>query len=169
LSTFVSIGNLKKPFARLLQAVSDNADLLPRPVLVQHGHTPFDDPNFEAVSFLGMEEFQQRVAEATLIVLHGGAGSIITALQAGRRPIVMARRASLDEHVDDHQLELVRELSGAGRILVAEDAGSLRAMVSQALSTPSVSRMEASASRTKLEELVGAELADWESKLKEHR
>jgi len=169
LSTFVSVGNLKKPFVRLLRAVSDNAGVLPGPVLVQHGHTPFDDPNCEAVPFLGMDEFRQRMSDATLVVLHGGAGSIITALQAGRRPVVMARRAGLGEHVDDHQLELVRELGAAGRILVADDSESLRAMVSEALSAPGESRSPASARRTLLDELVGADLADWDAKLKERR
>ena len=169
MSTFVSVGNLKKPFVRLLQAVSDNVGVLPGRIVVQHGHTPFDDPNCEAVPFLRMEEFQQRVADATLVILHGGAGSIITALQAGKRPVVMARRAGLGEHVDDHQLELVRELGAAGRILVAEDAGSLRLLAAEALSVARGSRPEARVRRKRLDELVGADLADWEAKLKERR
>jgi UDP-N-acetylglucosamine transferase subunit ALG13 len=75
----------------------------------------------------------------------------------------------LDEHVDDHQLELVRELCAAGRILVAEDAASLRLLAAEALSVDRGSRTEARVRRTRLDELVGAELADWEAKLKERR
>jgi UDP-N-acetylglucosamine transferase subunit ALG13 len=169
LSTFVSVGNLKKPFMRLLQAVSDNVGILPRPIIVQHGHSPFDDRSCAAVPFLKMEEFQQRVANATVVILHGGAGSIITALQAGKKPIVMARRASLDEHVDEHQQELVRELSAAGRILVAEDAASLREALESARAASHSGGSAGRRARTRMEELVASDLESWATHVKEHR
>jgi UDP-N-acetylglucosamine transferase subunit ALG13 len=169
LSTFVSVGNLKKPFVRMLQAVSDNAAILPGPVIVQHGHSPFHDPNCTAVPFLKMEEFQQRVAGAELVILHGGAGSIITALQAGKRPIVMARSANLGEHVDEHQQELVRELSAAGRIIVAVDAASLREAVEHAWAASHSGGSASSRRRTRMEELVASDLESWATHVKEHR
>ena len=165
----MSVGNLKKPFVRLLHAVSDNVATLPGPVIVQHGHSPFLDSNCTAVPFLKMEEFQQRVADAAVVILHGGAGSIITALQAGQKPIVMARRASLDEHVDEHQQELVRELSAAGRILVAEDAASLRRAVEIGREASRSGRSASTQRRTRMEELVASDLESWATHLKEHR
>ena len=169
MSTFVSVGNLKKPFVRLLQAVSDNVGILPGPVIVQHGHSPFHDRNCTAVPFLKMEEFQQRVADAAVVILHGGAGSIITALQAGKKPIVMARRASLDEHVDEHQQELVRELSAAGRILVADDPASLREAVESARAASRSAGSSGKRVRTRMEELVASDLESWATDVKEHR
>lgn len=133
MTCFVSVGNLKKPFNRLLLAVRDNVALLPAPVVVQHGHTPFSGAGCQAVEFLKMEDFQRLVAEADLVILHGGAGSIITALQAGKKPIVMARRAQFGEHIDDHQQDLVSELADAGRILVAHDGASLALAIEPAL------------------------------------
>jgi len=155
------------PFTRLLQAVCDNAAVLPRPIVVQHGHTPFDDPACEAVPFLKMEDFQHRVAEATLVILHGGAGSIITALQAGKRPLVMARRSGLGEHVDDHQQELVRELGAAGRIVVVEDADALRERVKEALALRSPACVSQVSAHTRMEGLVARDLAEWDQELKE--
>lgn len=129
MSTFVSVGNLKKPFDRLLRSVQEHVALLPGPVIVQHGHTPFTAADCEAVAFLRMEDFQREVARAEIVILHGGAGSIITALQAGKKPIVMPRRERFGEHVDDHQQDLAREFSAAGSILVANDSAELGAAI----------------------------------------
>ena len=61
MSTFVSVGNAKQPFKRLLEAVQENAGILPKPVVVQFGHNRFEDPRFECVEFLQMDAFQQQV------------------------------------------------------------------------------------------------------------
>ena len=147
MSTLLSVGNLKKPFVRLLHAVSDNVATLPGPVIVQHGHSPFLDSNCTAVPFLKMEEFQQRVADAAVVILHGGAGSIITALQAGQKPIVMAR---------------------AG-ILVAEDAASLRRAVEIGREASRSGRSASTQRRTRMDERVASDLESWATHLKEHR
>jgi UDP-N-acetylglucosamine transferase subunit ALG13 len=52
--------------------------------------------------------------EARVIVTHGGVGSILMALSAGKSPIVMPRRAALREAVDDHQVDFVEHLAKAG-------------------------------------------------------
>ena len=143
----MSVGNLTKPFVRLLHAVSDNVATLPGPVIVQHGHSPFLDSNCTAVPFLKMEEFQQRIADAAVVILHGGAGSIITALQAGQKPIVMAR---------------------AG-ILVAEDAASSRRAVDIGREASRSGRSASTQRRTRMEELVASDLESWATHLKEHR
>jgi UDP-N-acetylglucosamine transferase subunit ALG13 len=61
------------------------------------------------------------VRSAAVVVCHGGAGIISSALAAGRRPIVVPRRASLGEHVDDHQYQLTRKLADWGLAVVVED------------------------------------------------
>jgi beta-1,4-N-acetylglucosaminyltransferase len=124
-STFISVGNAKQPFTRLLNAVQEVAERLPKPVTVQYGHNNFSNPAFNCVDFLKMEDFQKLVNSSELLILHGGAGSIITALQAGKRPIVMPRREELGEHVDAHQLEFVAELEKTGKIVVVNCVESL--------------------------------------------
>jgi UDP-N-acetylglucosamine--N-acetylmuramyl-(pentapeptide) pyrophosphoryl-undecaprenol N-acetylglucosamine transferase len=54
-------------------------------------------------------------------VCHGGAGIISSALAAARRPIVVPRRASLGEHVDDHQYQLTRKLADWGLVVAVEE------------------------------------------------
>jgi UDP-N-acetylglucosamine transferase subunit ALG13 len=126
LSTFVSVGNATQDFSRLLNAVLGVKEILPQPVTIQYGHTTFRKGGAVAVDFVGMEEFQRLVQDAELVILHAGAGSIITALKAGKVPVVMPRRADFGEHIDDHQHELVDELAAMGRILLAEDENSIR-------------------------------------------
>jgi UDP-N-acetylglucosamine transferase subunit ALG13 len=169
LSTFVSVGNLKKPFTRLLEAVRANRSLLPEPVVVQHGHAAFEDPACECVPFLVMEEFQRQMASAAVVILHGGAGSIITALQAGKKPIVMARRPQLGEHVDDHQRELVQELASSGRILVVEDSVTMRNAIGLALASKPGCASSDGRDRSRMEDLVRIDLDAWAKTLKEHR
>lgn len=125
-STFVSVGNATQPFTRLLEAVCELALQLPQPVLVQFGSAQaFACPGCTGVAFMEMGEFAQRVSEAELLILHAGAGSVIHAVRAGKTPVIMPRRASLGEHVDDHQLEFARELEKIGKVVVAHDAATL--------------------------------------------
>jgi len=131
LSTFVSVGNARQPFPRLLEAVTGIAELLPRPVTVQYGHTVFQDARFDCIDFLDMDEFRSRLTDAEIVIAHGGAGTIITALESGKLPIVMPRRAEHGEHVDSHQVELVAELAEKRKVIAIEDANGLRAALAR--------------------------------------
>lgn len=120
MSTFVSVGNAKQPFRRLLDAIADLAPHLPQPVIVQHGHTPFASADCRVVPFMGMDEFAYQIKTAQLLILHAGAGSVIHALETGKYPVVMPRRADLGEHVNDHQIEFARALGEMGKVMVVE-------------------------------------------------
>ena len=143
MSTFVSVGNAYQPFTRLLHAVTSNAHALPRSVVVQHGHTPFDSFECRGVTFLDMQAFESAVSEAEVLIFHAGAGSVIHALGAGKAPVVMARRAEFGEHVDDHQVEFARELALTGRVAAVEHIAELMAVIKRARTLPvTVARLE---------------------------
>lgn len=130
----MSVGNATQPFARLLAAVDAVARDLPQPVIVQAGATPFRSEWCAVHRALPMERFEQLIRESELLILHGGAGSLIGAIRSGKIPVVMPRRAEFHEHIDDHQLELARELERSGRVVVAEDGASLLKACSNARS-----------------------------------
>ena len=140
MSSFVSLGNATQPFPRLLAAVAAAEALLPRPLVVQHGATPAAAlaglSGVECHAFLAMPEFERRVAESRLLILHAGAGSVIHAVRAGKRPVVMPRRQHLGEHVDDHQLEFARTLAASGHVSLTETAEDLPRAIAQALAAP---------------------------------
>lgn len=133
MSTFVSVGNATQPFDRLLRAVDAAATELPQPVIVQAGSTSFSSGRCRVFPFLSMEQFEHLVAESELLILHVGAGSVMHAIRAGKIPVVMARKARLGEHVDDHQEELARELERTGRVVVAKDPEGLLSACAKAL------------------------------------
>ena len=132
-TTFVSVGNATQPFDRLIEAVLRIASTLPQPVVVQHGNSPLQCTGCIPRPFMEMAEFSQQVETADLLILHAGAGSVIHAIQAGKVPVVMPRRAKYGEHVDDHQWEFAIALAEMGKIVVAEEPDQLADAVRRAI------------------------------------
>lgn len=59
-------------------------------------------------------EMQQLIDWADVVVAHCGTGTILTALEHGKHPVVVPRRHVRGEHVDDHQAVTAREVSRLG-------------------------------------------------------
>ena len=133
MSTFVSVGNATQPFDRLLRAVCAIVAELPLPVIIQTGSADCVCAGAVARKFVAMDEFERLIVDASLVVMHAGAGSIIHAVRAGKMPVVMPRRAKYGEHIDDHQLEFARQLARAGLVTLAEEPEDLSAAVFAAL------------------------------------
>jgi UDP-N-acetylglucosamine transferase subunit ALG13 len=132
--TFVTTGSHDQPFTRLLGIVSAaaRADVLPRPIVIQDGTPGFgNDWSDEQHRFLTPEDFVARVSKSQVVITHGGAGAMTSALRAGRRPIVIPRLKRWSEHVDDHQLELVDKLAGMD-LVVRGDQGISAATLASA-------------------------------------
>ena len=121
--TFVTVGSHDQPFDRLLSAAdaAAGASVLPQPVFAQRGVSQLEPAAMTTADFISPAEFSRRVQEAAVVVTHGGAGAMATALRAGRRPVVLARRSSTGEHVDDHQTELVTKLDELGLVVLVEE------------------------------------------------
>lgn len=133
----VSVGTNEARFDRLLDAVAGLRS--GEPILVQHGPSPVRPPNAECVDFLPFEALVDAIGRSRVVVVHAGVGSIMVALSAGRRPIVVPRLARYDEAVDDHQLPLARRLAAAGLVTLVEDpAAGLQAAVDRAETVPAV-------------------------------
>ena len=116
---FVTVGTNEARFDRLLRTVAElETD---EPVVIQHGHsTPIARPNSEIVDFLPFETMVETVRSARVVVTHAGVGSVMVALANGKRPVVMPRRKSFGEAVDDHQLQLGRRFAHAGLVTLVE-------------------------------------------------
>jgi UDP-N-acetylglucosamine transferase subunit ALG13 len=76
-----------------------------------------------------MVEFEQLVNQSAILIMHAGTGSVIHAVRAERMPIVMPRRASNLEHVDEHQLEFATALASLGYVILAREASDLHSAV----------------------------------------
>lgn len=65
-------------------------------------------------------ELEAVISQADLVVTHAGVGSALMALGAGKRPLLIPRRAAYREHVDDHQTLIANELTERGLAVQAE-------------------------------------------------
>lgn len=134
--TLVTVGNGRQAFFRLLDAVGLIAHALPRPVIVQCGHTPFSSPHLEVRNFVENEEFLRLLDAAVLVISHAGAGTIIQAVRAGHVPVVMPRLARFGEVLDDHQLELAEALGRAGKVFPVLAAADLEPATRKVIAFP---------------------------------
>jgi beta-1,4-N-acetylglucosaminyltransferase len=111
MGTFVTVGNGTQSFGRLFDAVAAIRDLLPQPVTLQIGHTTFDLSGCTVFNFTDEVQFRKLVLDNELIITHGGVGTILTAIECGRRPVVVPRLERFNEIANDHQLSLAVEMS----------------------------------------------------------
>lgn len=86
----------------------------------QTGHTDVSGLNIDARPLLPSADLSRLMSEADLVVAHAGVGSSLDALSAGHRPLLLPRRASRREHVDDHQAAVAAELVRRGLAVAAE-------------------------------------------------
>ena len=112
---FVTVGLHPDGFDRLVQAADEMASRVEETVVIQRGgtrYTPRSTPYFD---FADEVQMQRWLSEARVVVLHGGAGSILNALRSNKPLVVAPRLKRFREVIDDHQLELAEVLSQQGR------------------------------------------------------
>jgi UDP-N-acetylglucosamine--N-acetylmuramyl-(pentapeptide) pyrophosphoryl-undecaprenol N-acetylglucosamine transferase len=116
----VSLGTHRFPFTNLVERIGES---VPGHVEVtwQLGSTPAP-PGLAGRSAdqLPVDELSRLIEDADVVVGHAGVGLTLTALSAGKVPVLVPRRRSRREHTDDHQVELARELDRMGLAVTAE-------------------------------------------------
>jgi len=98
------------------RAVARLREILPADVDVvwQVGST---DPGWRPPAggrILPPAELRRAVARADVVVAHAGVGSALTALSAGRCPVLLPREQVHGEHVDDHQVQIATTIDSLG-------------------------------------------------------
>lgn len=134
---FLTVGT-QEPFDRLVRAVDAWAATHDIPVFGQLGRLTTDSYrplNFPFESFISADEFQERLEASRLMVGHAGMGSIISALTYGKPLLMMARRAALGEHRNEHQLATAARFSGRPGIHVAADSDAVGPLIDRLLDT----------------------------------
>ena len=79
----------------------------------------------EIFDLLPDPEFEKLIDEARLVITHGGAGSILTAIKKNKKVIAAARLAKYKEHHNDHQKQIIGEFVKEGYILELDDFSKL--------------------------------------------
>lgn len=115
----VTFGLNPYPFRSALERL---VEILPRDidVLWQVGHTDASGLPIDAHDSLPSHVLDEAMRDADVVIAHAGTGSSLQALEAGRIPLLVPRRAARGEQVDEHQRELARDLADRGLALAAE-------------------------------------------------
>lgn len=124
---FITLGSQKFQFNRLLKAVDnliENKKILEE-VFAQIGYSDYRPKHYKYKNFLDHDEFAEMESKADIVLTHGGTGAIIGAVKKGKKVIAVPRLAKYGEHVDDHQLQLVRQFKKLNLICACEDVEEL--------------------------------------------
>lgn len=83
-------------------------------VLFQTGDADVSAYGIDARASVPHAELKQAIAEADVVISHAGVGAALTALEAGKHPILIPRSPERHEHIDGHQVQVARELARRG-------------------------------------------------------
>jgi UDP-N-acetylglucosamine transferase subunit ALG13 len=124
---FVVLGTWEMPFSRPLHEIEAavGQGLVTEPVLVQSGSTHYTSKHMRLVPFFGKQELEQMYDKASLVICQAGVGSIMLGLKKQKKVISIARLARYDEHIDDHQLEILNVFTQTRAVLTWRGEGDL--------------------------------------------
>jgi UDP-N-acetylglucosamine transferase subunit ALG13 len=144
---FLTLGT-QLPFDRLVQALDEIADQIDEPIFGQIGASTYTPKHFEVADFLTPSDFGKHFSEARVIVSHAGIGTILSGMKAEKPLLLMARRAGLGEHRNDHQLATVAQMQKISGIQIIENGSEMLSAL-QDKNLPSI-KNQASAQRDAL-------------------
>ena len=107
----MSVRSQKFQFNRLLEKIDELIDkkIITDKVFAQIGVSDYKPKNYEYVDFMTQDEFNKKLDESNLIITHAGTGVIINAVKKEKKVIAIPRLAKHGEHVDDHQIQLIKQ------------------------------------------------------------
>lgn len=128
---FVTLGTQDKPFPRLLQAIEQliNNNIITDEVIVQAGFTKFKSNKMQIFDLIPQEDFLTYIKQSNLVITHGGVGSIISALNMDKKIIAAPRLSKYGEHVNDHQLQIIKCFAQKKYILPLYDFNNLESVI----------------------------------------
>ncbi|MDO4378949.1 MAG: PssE/Cps14G family polysaccharide biosynthesis glycosyltransferase [Erysipelotrichia bacterium] len=127
----VTLGTQDKQFDRLLRAVQKaiTDGTIKDKVVVQAGYTKFNSTDMEIFDLIDREKFSQLIGECDLLITHGGVGSILTGLKNNKKIIACSRLAKYQEHINDHQRQIVDKFFQEGYLLKYDEGDDLSQVI----------------------------------------
>jgi len=122
---FVTVGT-QLAFDRFVGAMDEWCGANPSVrVFAQVGPTKLAIRHMEHEQFISQERANQLFLDARIIVTHAGMGSVLTGLKYRKPVLIVPRKASLNEHRNDHQLATAKWLAKLSGIHVVWDEKDL--------------------------------------------
>jgi Uncharacterized conserved protein len=120
---FVTVGSRNYPFDRLFKKLDELYEngTLTEEMFAQTGTSTYIPVHYEYKDFISQEEFIEKINSADIVVSHGASGSIMKALNAGKKVIAVTRLEKYGEHINDHQIQNNKAFGDNKYVLVADD------------------------------------------------
>lgn len=115
---FITVGSQKFQFNRLLMEIDVLIEKkkITDQVFAQIGYSTYKPKYYSYKEFLDKEEFIDNIEKSELIITHGGTGSIINGIKKEKKVIGVPRLQKFEEHVDNHQLEIINQFTDTNMI-----------------------------------------------------
>lgn len=125
---FVCVGSRNYPFNRLFKELDKLCDegIIKEKIFAQIGTSTYIPKNFEYKDFISQEEFLEKVKDADIVISHGASGSIMKALNAGKKVIAVTRLEKYGEHINDHQIQNNEAFASNGYVLPVYEMEELK-------------------------------------------
>lgn len=120
---FVTVGSRNYPFDRLfrkLDELCEDGTLDGAEIFAQTGTSAYRPKHYAYRDFISQEEFLEKIEAADIVVSHGASGSIMKALNAGKKVIAVTRLEKYGEHINDHQIQNNEAFSSNHYVLMAD-------------------------------------------------
>lgn len=129
----VTLGTNDKSFVRLIKKIEELKirGVLDEEIIVQAGYTKYESEHLKVFDLIAMDEFNELMKECSLLITHGGVGTIISGLKNKKKVIAVPRLQKYGEHVNDHQLQIIENFSNAGYILASFEVEELENTLSR--------------------------------------
>lgn len=125
---FVTVGTHEQPFNRLIQKVDElkRDGIIKDDVIIQTGFSTYEPQYCQWSKLIPYQQMVKNVADARIVITHGGPASFVMPLQIGKTPIVVPRQYQFNEHVNNHQVEFARNVAQRmGNIILIENIENL--------------------------------------------
>ena len=115
----VTLGTQDKDFSRLLKEIDKQIQekKIKEKVIVQAGYTKYESDNMELFDLISPDELESLVKKCSVLITHGGVGSILLGLKYQKPIIAAARLKKYGEHTNDHQKQIIKRFVQDGYIV----------------------------------------------------
>ncbi|MDD1406668.1 glycosyltransferase [Limosilactobacillus reuteri] len=134
---FLALGTQKFQFNRILKSIDNQIanGLINDNVVAQIGHSTYLPKNYKYYRFIDSNDFDKYLRGCSILITHGGVGTILQAKRRDKPVIVVPRLVKFSEHVDNHQLEIAREFSNKNYVYYCENCDELNLAIKKVKKT----------------------------------
>ena len=123
----VTLGTQNNNFVRLLEEIENliKENVITEEVIVQAGYTKYETDKMKILHLIPKDELEKLIKDASFVITHGGVGSITLSLKLDKKVIAIPRKHKYNEHVNDHQEEIVNLFNQKKYLIGINDVNEL--------------------------------------------